>query len=299
MTTARRLADDYLDDLCRLDPIFGSYVGDVDARTRLPDFSPEGAGERAHAARLALTALASASRDTVEDESAALLLQDRLSITLDQFEAGSHLRALSVIGSPVGTIRAAFDNMPIATDQDWEAVIERLEAVPTAYASLRRSYEHGLDRGVVAAARQANACAEQAEQWAGMHGATPWFESFASKGPDALRVRLDRAARAATASVGELGAYLRQVYAPAVAHVPDAAGAERYELGVRQFLGAELDIDEAYEWAWHELARIEDEMRRRRREIVPGASIAEAMAHLDAEGEAVEAPTPCATGSSN
>ena len=91
----------------------------------------------------------------------------------------------------------------------------------------------------------------------------------------------------ATSSLAELAGWLREVYAPAAAGTPDGVGSERYALGMRAFLGSRTDAEEAYSWAWDELVRIEDEMASLAEAILPGASIDEAMVHLDAHGEAV------------
>jgi uncharacterized protein (DUF885 family) len=70
--------------------------------------------------------------------------------------------------------------------------------------------------------------------------------------------------------------------------VPDAVGIDRYVLQARQYLGANLDVDDAYAYGWAELERIEEDMRAVAATILPGASLVEVYAHLDAEGEAIE-----------
>ena len=71
------------------------------------------------------------------------------------------------------------------------------------------------------------------------------FATFTGAGPDSLRDRLDTAARAATQELGQLSQWLRDEYVPRAADVPDGVGLDRYRLGVRQFLGAALDPEEA------------------------------------------------------
>ena len=56
--------------------------------------------------------------------------------------------------------------------------------------------------------------------------------------------------------------YLREDYAPRAAE-RDAVGAERYAVAARISLGADIDLAEAYEWGWAELARIEAELADR------------------------------------
>lgn len=63
----------------------------------------------------------------------------------------------------------------------------------------------------------------------------------------------------------------------------DGVGRERYQLYSRAFLGSSIDIDETYQWGLDEVARIERLQRETAGRIKPGASVAEAMAHLDAD----------------
>ena len=58
----------------------------------------------------------------------------------------------------------------------------------------------------------------------------------------------------------ELAAFLRDELAP-VASEHDAVGRELYALHSRRFLGAEIDLDETYEWGVAELARMVEVQR--------------------------------------
>jgi uncharacterized protein (DUF885 family) len=97
-----------------------------------------------------------------------------------------------------------------------------------------------------------------------------------------IRTDLETAARAASQAYAELGTFLRDELAP---HAPehDGVGRERYALWSRYFLGAEIDLDETYAWGLEELARIEQEMAAVADQIVPGGSVADAQALLEAD----------------
>ena len=60
-------------------------------------------------------------------------------------------------------------------------------------------------------------------------------------------------------------------------------GEEIYRLWSRHFTGADLDLTEAYQWAWDEFSRIETEMKQVAGRVRPGGTIAEAAAALDAD----------------
>ncbi|TMQ89973.1 DUF885 domain-containing protein, partial [Actinomadura soli] len=63
----------------------------------------------------------------------------------------------------------------------------------------------------------------------------------------------------------------------------DALGADRYRLGVRDFLGTELDLEETYAWGWEELARIRAEIADEAARILPGEPLPAVLAALDAD----------------
>ena len=60
-------------------------------------------------------------------------------------------------------------------------------------------------------------------------------------------------------------------------------GIDRYQLASRAFLGSAIDLAETYEWGKQELARIVELQHQTAERIRPGASVAEAMAVLDAD----------------
>ncbi|MGO1318449.1 MAG: DUF885 domain-containing protein, partial [Cellulomonadaceae bacterium] len=63
----------------------------------------------------------------------------------------------------------------------------------------------------------------------------------------------------------------------------DGVGREAYALASQRFLGTTIDLDETYEWGLAELARMVAEQEAIAHEILPGASVDEVVAHLDAD----------------
>jgi uncharacterized protein (DUF885 family) len=153
------------------------------------------------------------------------------------------------------------------------------------FASWRVSLDEGLARGLSAARRQALEGAIQAERYVGTHEALV-ASYVAEHGDGALAAELARASAAADGGYAEIARYLRQEYAPR-ARQSDGVGRDRYAVGARLSLGADIDFEDAYEWGWAELDRIEAEMAAEAARIKPGAGIAEASAILD-ETEVVE-----------
>jgi uncharacterized protein (DUF885 family) len=275
MSPVYALADRYVEQVAALDPVAATNAGIPGHDERLTDYSPAGAAARADLARETLRALDAAPEESDADRIAASVMRERLRLALDQHDAGERLRDLRVIGSPVQSIRAVFDLMPTETDDDWETVRARLAAVPDALAGIEEALRVGVERGVVAARRQALACAEQCDRWGGDQ---PFFRDLAARRPG--DTTLAEAAEAATQAYARLGAYLRKGYAPQ-AEARDPVGRDRYALFSRAFNGVDLDFEETYAWGWDELYRIEDAMRKVGERILPGASLPEVFAHLE------------------
>ena len=66
-----------------------------------------------------------------------------------------------------------------------------------------------------------------------------------------------------------------------LAREKDACGPEAYARASRYFLGAAVDLREAYAWSWEEIARLRAEMARVSNLVRPGATVEEAVAILD------------------
>ncbi|WP_298459848.1 DUF885 domain-containing protein [uncultured Cellulomonas sp.] len=286
--TARAVADRWVETLADLDPGVGTALGIRPGDTRMPDGSPEAHAERAAAARAALDELAGARVLDDDDRRCAALLRERLGTQLAVHDAGEHLASLRPIGSPVQSLQSIFLMMPTADDGDWDVVARRMAQVPGAAESLRQSLAQGLATGQVSAARQAQAVVDQLTAWLPGPRDPGWFAGFVAGGPDALSGDLARSAAVAAEGVAALRDWIEGTYLPAVADVPDGVGRDRYRLGARTSLGADVDPEEAYAWGWDELGRIEAEMAVEAERVLPGAGVAEAFRHLDVAGEAVE-----------
>lgn len=290
----RAVADAYVDDLIALDPVTGTYLGVKESSSRLPDTSPAGQEARAELIRATLARLDEAERrpgaDSDAERRCARLLRERLTAELAVHEADEGLRAVGNMVTPPHEVREVFTITPAETEEDWAAIVERLRAVPTAYAGYRESLALGLERKLYAGPRPTSTFVGQLTEWADTDGSgRGWFEDFAAAGPDSLRAELDEAARAATRAVVELRDWIRDVYAPAVEDASNTVGRERYGRLVRYFTGSDLDLDEAYAYGWTEFHRLLGEMKQEAAKILPGAETPwVALAHLDEHGRHIE-----------
>ncbi|HEY5014943.1 MAG TPA: DUF885 domain-containing protein [Acidimicrobiia bacterium] len=287
MTKIYEIADQYVELSAALDPVSATGDGVAGHDHELTDYSPAGSEARATAARETLATLAGATPMGERDRIAAEMMRERLELAVSQNEQGEDLRDLRVLGSPLQSIRMCFDLLGYETAEDWAVVAERMAGVRESLASFRAALEEGARQGLLAARRQALACALQAETWGGLdNGEEPFFRALATRyGQSAngtLGASLSRAADDATAAYAEIAVWLRDTYAP-MAVERDAVGAERYALQARLFCGMELDLGETYEWGWEELYRIEHAMREVGERILPGATIPEVIEYLETD----------------
>ncbi len=281
MTEQRRptqidaIAEGWVDTVSRLDPMLAVYIGRES--TGLPDLSPEGHDELVREAARVRAALAAAEPVDQVDRVTAADLGGELDLVADSDAARLHLRDLNVIASPAQDIRQVIDLMPQDSAEDWDAVAGRLRAMPAAIAGYTETLRQGMREGVVPARRQVEAVAELVDGYAGR-----FFARLPGGAPDALQGDVARASEGSAAAYRSLASFLRTELLQSATET-DAVGREAYALHSRRFLGADIDLDEAYEWGAEELARMVDEQERTAREIVPGGSVADAIAALDAD----------------
>jgi uncharacterized protein (DUF885 family) len=277
VTALDDLADRYVDEFAALDPCLAALMGIAGQDARLTDYGPDGLEARAELTRRTLAEL---GRVPVRDGAgriAAAVLRERLEVEAALDEAGVREQFLDTTDGPVQRLRMAVELLDQGPDTDWEAVRARVGALPEALAGLRASLRRACGRGRVAARRQvlrsARECADTPAYLAGL---------AARYGDGPLRGALREAASAASAALEEFASFLSGELA-ARAPERDALGADRYRLGVRDFLGTDLDLTETYAWGWEELARIESEMEAAAEEILPGEPLPAVMAALDAD----------------
>jgi uncharacterized protein (DUF885 family) len=286
-TPIYELSDAYVERAAQLDPVGATGRGIVGYDDKMTDYSPDGIAARTELDRTTVTRLGELKPENDRDRIAGDLLSERLRSSIALDESGETMRTLRIIGSPFQGIRGVFDIMPRNTEQEWQILASRLELVPSALEGVKASLVETTSRGLPPARRQVLACAEQGATWAGLRQHKPYFVSLVANyaGDDeALKARLVAASEAATQAYGSLGEWLRDDLA-AGASTRDAVGRDRYALAAAQTLGAKVDPEEAYRWGWDELHRLEAEMRTVADRIVPGATVAEAIAFLESDPE--------------
>ncbi|QEA29573.1 DUF885 domain-containing protein [Microbacterium sp. CBA3102] len=280
------VADEWVDTIAVLAPTLGTYIGRDEVNDRFGDLSPAGHEEIAAATRATLDKLSALEPVDAIDEVTKTDLGAELRLDLELHDAKWHLRDLNVIASAAQDVRAAFDLMPTATVQDWDVIATRFAAVPDALRGYVETLRTGIAEGIVPARRQVTEVATQIDRYTADDGFFAAFVANADPEEGQLPASLARtlADNSASARVAydELRRFLAEELAPAAGD-DDAVGRDLYALNSRRFLGATIDLDETYEWGREELARMVEEQTAIANEILPGASVEEAVAHLEAD----------------
>ena len=289
MSRVFEIANDYVEKVAEMNPFGATYMGVPGHDHEMNDFSPEASEAEAELDRSTLAELESAPVDDDRDRIARRAMMDSLRLSLDRRDADEQFRSLSMIHSPIHSVRQIFDLMPRGTERDWTNIASRMALVPEGLASYRATLEEGLRRGLVVAQRQARETAAQCDVWTGAaEGRESFFDglavAFDSAGVDSpgLKSDLESAARVANRGVADMARFLRETYIPGASE-RDAVGEERYSLSARVYNGIELDLKETYDWGWEQLAWVESEMAATAEEIAPGQGVESVARLLDTD----------------
>lgn len=283
------IAHDYVEQLAALDPITATALGIPGHERRLTDYSPDGYAAIAELNRRSVASLESTDAEGDRDRIARDFMLERLRLRVALYEAQEPYRDLRIIASPMSSIRSVFDQMPKDDADDWANIAARLNVVPDALANYRRTLSEGVAKGLTVSKRQVLECIRQAEIWSGQReGERSFFDILLEShdglniGASELRDELISALGTAKSGYAEIGGFLRNEYMPHATE-REAAGADRYRLLSQVFLGAKIDPQEAYDWGWAELHRLEEEMRKTAARIVSSGGISAAKELLETD----------------
>ena len=278
------LANELVLDMASRYPSFATDIGYPGGEGDMDDHSPEALAKEQLAIKEVLAKLAALEPQDQIDEVTKDAMTASLTQEIQSYDSGLHFRNLNNIASPAQGVRDIFDNSPTATVKDWENLASRMRKVESSLAGYIETLRIGLSANDAPAKRQVEAVIDQVRQITATDG---FFREFAKEAKaenvelsSQLLEDLAEAAEAATEGYAKFGSFLEQELLPG-ATVEDAIGRERYELLSTRFLGTKVDLDEAYEWGKEELARVVAEQALVAEQILPGASVEEAIAYLE------------------
>ncbi|WP_341954852.1 DUF885 domain-containing protein [Salinibacterium sp. TMP30] len=284
-TPIDEIAEDWVETLAELNPAIATWIGLPGDHSGYADYSPDGHARMIAATRDVLARLEAARVADDVDLVTKTEMVSTLRLNLESNTAGLWMRDLNNLASPPQDIRGVLDLMPTASGDDWSVIADRLHNIPAAIDGYIATLREGIDQAVVPAQRQVAEVIAQAKQISASGG---FFDDFIvgaltlASDDSALESALNHGAAVAATSFQKLEEFLRTELAPR-ATTEDAVGRDLYALQSQSFLGAKIDLDETYEWGIEELARMTREQEAIAREIKPGATVAEAIEHLDSD----------------
>lgn len=282
-TALDAVAERWADTEVKLAPEYRVELGLDGDKSEYSDYSPAGFDARRSAAAAALAEVQDTEAVDEVDRVTKLELTRVLELELEQLDARLGFRDVNNITCPAQGVRMVFDLMPQESAEDFDAIARRMANIPAAFEGYKTTLREGAAEGNTAAKRQVREVIEQTREYAKAGG---FFDQLAS-GKAASAVANDSLAKAladgaakAREAYGELCEFFEREYLEQATE-EDAVGREHYALASRGFLGAKVDLDETYEWGLEELARMRAEQESIANEILPGASVKEAIAHLE------------------
>lgn len=271
-------SDSFVDEYAATLPEHATADGIAGHDHKLRDWSLDGLAAQRDMFRRGREGALQLEPDGKWDRLAHQVFLDEMDRQLSFYESDEPLRDLNHIYSGLQQIRDAFDIMSTETDEDWSTVISRLNALPAALRGYAERLEEGRRRGLTAPVRQVRAAAKQART----HGSSDsglfdFQRTLARQDPDqAVGKQLATALDRGTNAFAEFADYLMNTYVQDADPV-DGMGRDRYELGLRRWLGGTIDPGETYEWGWSEIRRLWAEMQQVAADIAPSASVSEVL----------------------
>ena len=280
------IADRYVDECAARYPEVATYLGVQGHDHEWGDYSPAGIAEQIAHIRRTIAALHSASAFDERERIAKEAMLERLGLEVELHDAHISQSRVSVIAGAAQEIRSTFDLMPVNGEEAWRNIASRLSNLHLALGGVRETLRAEARDGNVSAVRQINGTIEQIRSWTGETGSDDFFAELVARAPadlpDSLLVDLRTAGDQGRSAFGDFATWLAQELAP-LAPSLDAVGEERYALDSRYFLGAVIDLQEAYAWGFEELHRIQNEQRAIANQLTGSADIQAAYAALDAD----------------
>lgn len=266
--------DQYVYDLAKLVPTEATSLGIKGYDDALQDYSPEWNEQVRQLNRdLYNYALNYHPTDSVDEITRKVVL-DRIGVEIALADHAEDLASLNNIASPFQNIRDTLQLMPVKTEEEKANIRKRIACIPHALEGYRRSLLEGARQSVIAAPRQVHELSKQVKEFS----SGTVMRSLIGDCEEVVE---------ASKALESFAQWLSSdfIYKAQRAHGDrDGVGRDRYELFSWNFVGARVDLDEAYEWGQEELARIISEQEAIAADLYgAGTSVSRAFKLLDQE----------------
>lgn len=255
------LSERYVEAFAAIAPIEATLAGIGGHDHRWGDLGPGGIDARSsllRRTREAIDELPSASDP--HDVLAVRVLDELIDGELARLDHDDHLRDVAHLGSTIPAIGNALEVQDASSTAGRLALLRRLETLPEALSAWCERLEVALEREVLVAARQVRSTIDQLHAGIAVDGI---HRRLVTRIVEDSPEFADRARAALHGIVGAsqtTARFLQDRYLPR-ALTTEGIGRERYLRAARELLGAELDPEDAYRWAWTELDRLIERAR--------------------------------------
>ncbi len=271
----------YVEQEARRDPILATVYGVEGAEDRLPRFTTERYEDDARFVADAIERTEGIEPADEADRVAKAVMLERLARQHEVLVSGEVARCVSVIHSPLSSVRQVFELMSPERDAEARLLTARLADVRPALESWKAGLRDVAGRAQLPARRHLAGIADQASTYAGA-GAFSGVAAARTRGaadPDALVA----AGRDADAACEDLAAFVRGELLDR-ATADEGVGGERHARWASYFTGAALDPEDTYAWGFEELSRLNARMWELAATLAPTASsLSEVAAACDAD----------------
>lgn len=182
-------------------------------------------------------------------------LEDDISFKLESIQRQDYYYDLNSIDSTFQNLVYTFDNMRRESQDDWRKIVNRLKTFDIAFDQYISRLKKAVSEKKTVAKRQVLAVIKQAEDLKTSFG-TDLKQNRKFVSEDELNSLLDK-----KKMYEKFILFLTQEYLP-FAQEKDPVGLQRYEWGVRKFIGNKIDLEKSYMWGFEEINRLINEMNK-------------------------------------
>ncbi|QPK93807.1 DUF885 domain-containing protein [Actinomyces sp. zg-332] len=285
-TKLDQIAEEYVDNIAKNNPIEATYLGIKGYDHLWPDFSPSGLEKTNKLHLYTLEKAKNVELENVTDEITLKAMEERISLYNKLYVTGEQHRSLNNIESPLQAIRDIFDLQSQETQEDFEKILTRLQNIDQPLQGYIESLQYAKNKEHVSAKRQIEAVCKQIDNLASSSSSLDLLEQTYSKLQNcdsSFQSTLKEAIQNAKCEFNKLKTYMQEELIP-LAPQEDAVGLERYKLLSQYHVGAVVDLDETYEWGQEELNNIDKQQKEIAKELYgDNVSVMQALNNLNNE----------------
>ncbi|MFN8015637.1 MAG: DUF885 domain-containing protein [Acidimicrobiia bacterium] len=253
------LADDFLIRYCELNPLDASEEGFSQFDDRIGDLSPEKYERIYELAKTTQYLIDKCDKQDFHNQLCADVLNDFCANIVEQFESNDWVRTINIVTNPLDAIQTTCYNIDESDNVAKEKRKKKIAEIEPALSSYKKTLLYGKENNCLPRLTQLSYMAHNCALYAN----DPLF--------------ISTPARNAYLSFGQ---FLTDEIIP-YSNSDDAVGPEVYERCAKMHLGKDIDLKETYEWGWHEIHTIFDEIDSVIRDLNPGATYRETVEMLE------------------